>query len=532
MFGIKSNRNVDRNLLESIYTELENENYTHAIDLSNRGIENEPRNILYRRYKAQALISLDMPDEAIQELKIAEKLEPENPKILIDEAGCYNHMENSDEALKLCNRVIEMDPELNDAYYVKGIALRSMGRHSDAVVQFKKYIKQDPSDANAHLDLGETYEDMGRYGEGANEAKIALRYEKDSEDAYDLLLRCAIKLKSKRFDPVKIITDAYLDTENFKYMRTFLEIEISEGDPSRAIEILDLLRDYDPDNVEIVEFEADVFYDMGDKEKARKIYMEFVEDSDYPDDAISDFVEYLMLKKDADGIMEIADSSDLSDAKKDYYRSIACISKNDPENGLKFIKKSIEESPGNEEDEHDVYYKYFDYIDFLEQLGRYDEAIEIGYKNLDQDDADVMFLMLECYIMGGRYTESIDYIKNALKESSGDSSVLIYAIDILFNRTESKDRTLDYLNMCSEAGIKDKDIDLLKKVFEVHNPESITHQATGDDESRTLIEMYRTESGKFRKIVGKYIRKNCGPEYIKELDSIVNNDRSMDIEDS
>ncbi len=531
MFGIKGDRNVDRDLIESLSTELENENYTHVIDLSNRGIKNDPRNIMYRRYKAQALISLDMPDEAIQELKIAEKLEPENPEILISEADCYNHMENSDEALKLCNRAIEMDPELDDAYYVKGIALRSMDRNSDALVQFKKYIKQNPSDANAHIDLGETYEYMGRYGEGANEAKIALRYEKDSEYAYDLLLRCAIRLKSKRFDPFKIITDAYLDTGNFKYMRTFLETEISEGDPSRAIEILDLLRDYDPDNVEIVEFEADVFYDMGDKEKARKIYMEFVEDSEYPDDAISDFVEYLMLKKDADGIMEAADSSDVSDAKKDYYRSIACISKNDPENGLKFIKKSIEESPGDEEDEHDVYYKYFDYIDFLEQLGRYDEAIEIGYKNLDQNDREVIFLMLECYIMGGRYTESIDYIKNALKESSGDSNALIYAIDILFNRTESRDGTLNYLNMCSEAGIKDKDIDLLKKVFEDHGSENITHQITGDDESHTLIEMYRTETGKFGKVVDEYIRKNCGQKYIKELDSIINNDRSMGIED-
>lgn len=57
------------------------------------------------------------------------------------------------EAVQICNRMIELKPDFAQAYYNRGVAFQKLGKFEDAMESFNAAIQQKPDYAQAHSDL-------------------------------------------------------------------------------------------------------------------------------------------------------------------------------------------------------------------------------------------------------------------------------------------------------------------------------------------------------------------------------------------
>src|SRR3989304_10310033 len=86
---------------------------------------------------------------------------------LLDQAWEALERGRAEAALALCDRALRLHAGAPDAYYVKGCALRELGREDDALKPFGGCLKIDGAYYEAMLDKAETLLELGEDPEGA-----------------------------------------------------------------------------------------------------------------------------------------------------------------------------------------------------------------------------------------------------------------------------------------------------------------------------------------------------------------------------
>ena len=115
-------------------------------------------------------------DKAIAEAERAVALNPGATSVLINYANTLIYAGRPEEAIQLLQKAMRLNPFGPSSLYMHfGMALRSAGRFEEAVSAFKKAIQVAPDKILAHITLATTYIWMGREEEARAEAAEILR---------------------------------------------------------------------------------------------------------------------------------------------------------------------------------------------------------------------------------------------------------------------------------------------------------------------------------------------------------------------
>ncbi|MGN1064533.1 MAG: tetratricopeptide repeat protein, partial [Thermoguttaceae bacterium] len=84
-----------------------------------------------------------------------------------------------------CDKILSLDPQYADAYFLKGVAAQYQGAWEDGIAAFTECVKLDPSRAEAYHHRGEIYSNIGDYMNSGLDFKKAseLGYTDGSETA-------------------------------------------------------------------------------------------------------------------------------------------------------------------------------------------------------------------------------------------------------------------------------------------------------------------------------------------------------------
>ena len=86
-------------------------------------------------------------------------------RLALLEAQGYNDLGQGDDALERVEEALELDGNLAEARYERGVALFNLCRFDDALVAFRAVLAGSPNDPYVHHHLGLLYERMGLGGE-------------------------------------------------------------------------------------------------------------------------------------------------------------------------------------------------------------------------------------------------------------------------------------------------------------------------------------------------------------------------------
>jgi DNA-binding winged helix-turn-helix (wHTH) protein/TolB-like protein/Tfp pilus assembly protein PilF len=130
-----------------------------------RAIELNPGYATAHHWYAYELTALRRFNEAVYEIREAQKADPVSLIINTDVAEILMFAGRTDEALTQCRRTLELDPNFPLAYWVLTRTYHAKGMPAEAVSAAKKFIQLDPGRDNGLIDLAAAYQLGGQIAE-------------------------------------------------------------------------------------------------------------------------------------------------------------------------------------------------------------------------------------------------------------------------------------------------------------------------------------------------------------------------------
>jgi len=205
-------------------------NWPAALELFERAIRLNPRYIDAIVNRANAMMELKRPAEALAGYAQAAAMQPPNAQLLGNIGNALSELERLEEALASHDRALSLAPGLAEAHNNRGSVLRKLGRFGEALAATERAIEIDPRHGGARSNRGAILRDVGRLEEAVAEYELALALTPDFVPA--LAGRARVLRDLGRFEEALACCDRAL----------VLEPEQAEVLLNRSVLLRDLMR--------------------------------------------------------------------------------------------------------------------------------------------------------------------------------------------------------------------------------------------------------------------------------------------------
>ena len=185
-------------------------------------------------FKGLGLLARNLPAEAVEEFRLAEKVAPGYPKTHNILGMVYTILGSFDEAEIQFKQAIELQPKYSEAYFNLGAFYQSQDKNAQALEFYEKAAALDPGSAETHMNIGYMYAEQGRYEKAVSHFQKVLGLDAYNADAYYNLGMAYFMsdqyLKSRQnFVKARKIFQQRKDNEKVasvdKYLDKFFELE-------------------------------------------------------------------------------------------------------------------------------------------------------------------------------------------------------------------------------------------------------------------------------------------------------------------
>jgi len=135
-------------------------------------------------FKGLDLLAANLPEQAIDEFKLAEKVAPGYPRTHNILGMAYTIMGSFNDAEIQFKKAIELQPEYSQAYFNLGTFYQSQGKNTQAMEYYEKASKLDPDSADTYMNIGYIHAGEGRYEQAISYFQKVLSLDSHSADAY------------------------------------------------------------------------------------------------------------------------------------------------------------------------------------------------------------------------------------------------------------------------------------------------------------------------------------------------------------
>jgi serine/threonine-protein kinase len=155
-------------------------------------------------YATSCLAPQGRLQEALEQMLVAESMDPISSIIARDVAAVHYHRRDLSAALEQCDHTVELNPHFPQAYWILGLVQEQRGDFDESAAAFQRAIQLSPQSPRMHAALGRTFALSGKKNE-------AMRILKELHDR-----------AGKRYDSPFDLASLYLalgDRENgFKWL--------------------------------------------------------------------------------------------------------------------------------------------------------------------------------------------------------------------------------------------------------------------------------------------------------------------------
>jgi len=112
---------------------------------------------------------------ALKELDLAQRLEPDNYRVIFRQGVVYFRMDNLKLAEEKFKYAIKINPLCQDAYYDLGLIYNRQSRFTEAEEVLKRAVSLDPENIESHFELGLAYKANGKLAAAKQEFRFAFK---------------------------------------------------------------------------------------------------------------------------------------------------------------------------------------------------------------------------------------------------------------------------------------------------------------------------------------------------------------------
>ena len=115
----------------------------------------------------------------------ATRKRPENARAWSNLGDAYNSASRYDEAIRSCDKALELEPNFPPAYAIRGLACAGIGRPTEAIRDYDRAIALKPDYAAAYSNRGFAYAGIGLLTEAIRDCDQAITLKPDLAEAYN-----------------------------------------------------------------------------------------------------------------------------------------------------------------------------------------------------------------------------------------------------------------------------------------------------------------------------------------------------------
>ncbi len=189
------------------YLEFQRQNYEKAIQLLNQARMKEPDNPAALRYLGHAFFRVKKPKEAMNYIRKAIDIAPDDKESLYTLAECYYEANQTDQALRIFNH-LRADPVMGpNACLIAGIITAQSRHNEEAIRDFEIGLKHQNIKPDILVEL--------RY-------RLAQAYLQENNIGGALSLLRLINLENPSYKDVSVLLSKYQELNANKNLQTFL----------------------------------------------------------------------------------------------------------------------------------------------------------------------------------------------------------------------------------------------------------------------------------------------------------------------
>ncbi len=175
--------------------------------------------------KGYNLLNEGRYEEALVQLKKAEKETPDHPDVQGDLGVAYIHLGNKPAVFTALNKAVELQPDYGYRYAARAYAKDFFGDLDGAISDYRIAIQKDPEDAVAHNNLGLLLEKKGYQAKAAENFRRADELSKIENELFDVMDKLEGTSNEKKETPKpNTIDPTEKRRENVSHFREFKKI--------------------------------------------------------------------------------------------------------------------------------------------------------------------------------------------------------------------------------------------------------------------------------------------------------------------
>ena len=357
--------------------------------------------------------------DALESIVLLSKDYPDSPLLHNISGACYAGLGNFENAVKLYNKALLINPSYSKAHYNLGGVLQEMGRLHEAINSYKNSLEIDPVYAEAHNNLGNVYKELDQYDAALESFQNALNINPEYIEArYNLgltLQKLGQDTSIKNFKKVLEVKPDFAEAHN--NLGVVLK---SAGDLNQAIKSFK-----DATNINPRFFEA--FNNLGNA------FM----DIDELDDAVKSYEQAIAINPESPQLI-----NNLGNAYKKLGRL---------KNAVNSYEKAIKIDPITPSFHNNLGVAYYD-------SGLLDKAISAYKKalSIDPEYAEALNNLGTVYKDLGNYKDAINYFKQSITISPMYSDAYSN-LGVVFKKIGQLDNSIKSYNKALSINHKDAD---------------------------------------------------------------------------
>ncbi|MEM6830110.1 MAG: tetratricopeptide repeat protein, partial [Bacteroidota bacterium] len=132
---------------------LTNEKYLQALKACDISLEQFPFSVDMTIEKADVLVKLNRPEEAIELLEYTLNVQPNDPELLIQKGSVHCVLQEFEQAITCYQSAVINVEEKDEIYFNIGMAHQGLGRYREAAEMYKKAIETNMLNEHALYEL-------------------------------------------------------------------------------------------------------------------------------------------------------------------------------------------------------------------------------------------------------------------------------------------------------------------------------------------------------------------------------------------
>lgn len=232
-------------------------------------------------------------NEAIDVLKTAIVVNPQNEGALYEIAFCYDQLGNYQQAISCYSQFIDENPYSFTAWYNLGNAHSKLEDYPKAVWAYDYSLLINKDFGPAHFNMANAYLSQEKFFKAIEHFNECMRIDGDDASAYCYIGECYEQLNElelskhnykRSIELAPMLSEAWLGLGI---------IEDLEGRTREGIVLIEKALEFEPDNAGIMHVLAGAYEKISEFELAKDFYVQSLELNPHDEECLSDYIELL-----------------------------------------------------------------------------------------------------------------------------------------------------------------------------------------------------------------------------------------------